>query len=1005
MALVSSTIPNLIGGISQQPASIRLKTQGSAQVNAISDVVDGLQKRPGTEHIAKISTSSLSGAFIHALKRDEDEAYIVVFTGTGTNVSDRIKVFDKSGEAKTVNIKNSGDTTQAFTSAGTFTTDFGTDNNLTFGSAHGLSVGDLVRFTTATTLPAPLDSNTTYYVKTKTSTTKIILSTTSGGSELALTSNGSGTHTCHTFSTLYNEVLDYLAATTPQTSFAATTIADYTFVLNKTITVAKSATLGSKRNPEALVYIATGDYGTDYEIQIKKSGTTAWKSAAKLTTKISEGNNEKAIATNQIAKELKDDTITQVASDNSSWTALNDTLENATWLNTNFDTQSDSVTHAAFSVNVGGSVIHIQSTKDSSGATVTDGTAMDFDIQVLDSRGNVYTRVFKDQYPSFTRLVGHGPEEAEGMVVEITGDSAKFQDDFYVKFDDSKNGVWSEVVGPGLQNDLSASTMPIQLIKETDGTFSLKQTPWNARVAGDDETNEFPSFVGKKINDIFFHQNRLGVLADENVIFTESGEFYNWFSPTVLTSLETNPIDVAVSNNKVSILKHAVPFSESILIFSDLTQFIMKSSEYLSPTNVSLNVTTEFEADLDAKPVGAGRFVFFATDMGAHTGIREYFVEVDSETNDAVEITSHVPQYLDGNVKHMAASSNNDMLLVLTDGTDATKTMYVYRYFWQGTNKLQSAWSKFTFDSSIVSAEFLQDEIYMVVQRGSNVYLEKLKLSQDDAVSIMAASHPVHLDRRAKLTTTANFDNFSSTFYSDGNSTDYSNNNSVVYVSKFGEILGTTDTVEIFGTHTGSDNATSITDTSAKFQTNGVYNGTAVENSTKGTTGTINATVSSETVAATSLGDIDTNDDYKLTLNKIKQAITRDGFVYAGINYSFEYEFSEVMVRQGETDTPLTNGRLQIRNMTVLYSNTGFFTMQITASQRDADTYTFNGRITSDSGHTLNNTPLDTGSYRFPVLSRSSEVTVKLLNDTFLPCVFQSAEWEGLWHLRSQYIR
>jgi len=973
MPLVSSTIPNLIGGISQQPASIRLKTQGSAQVNAISDVVDGLQKRPGTEHIAKISTSSLSGAFIHALKRDEDEAYIVVFTGTGTNVSDRIKVFDKSGVAKTVNVKDSSNVTK-----------------------------------------------------------------TSG--------------------TLYDEVKAYLAATTPQTSFAATTIADYTFILNKTITVAKSATVGSKRNPEALVYIATGDYGTDYKIEIKKKSATTYTEIASLTTKISEGSNELAIATNTIASELTQDPSTEVAAA-SNPTSLNETITSTSWLGgtddpfkvstsisvasnvgtvtqnghglttgdkiqlrgsstSNLDdeytvTVTDENTYTIttssvadgnstdakatydFTVNTKGSVIHIQ----------TGSAGHDFDIQVLDSRGNVYTRVFKDKYPSFTRLVGHGPEEAEGMVVEITGDSAKFQDNFYVKFDDSKNGVWSEVVGPGLQNDLSASTMPIQLIKETDGTFSLKQTPWNARVAGDDETNEFPSFVGKKINDIFFHQNRLGVLADENVIFTESGEFYNWFSPTVLTSLETNPIDVAVSNNKVSILKHAVPFSESILIFSDLTQFIMKSSEYLSPTNVSLNVTTEFEADLDAKPVGAGRFVFFATDMGAHTGIREYFVEVDSETNDAVEITSHVPQYLDGNVKHMAASSNNDMLLVLTDGTDATKTMYVYRYFWQGTNKLQSAWSKFTFDSSIVSAEFLQDEIYMVVQRGANVYLEKLKLSQDDAVSIMAASHPVHLDRRAKLTTTANFDNFSSTFYSDGNSTDYSNNNSVVYVSKFGEILGTTDTVEIFGTHTGSDNATSITDSSAKFQTNGVYSGTVVENSTKGTTGTINADVTQETVAATSLGDIDTNDDYKLTLNKIKQAITRDGFVYAGINYGFEYEFSEVMVRQGETDTPLTNGRLQIRNMTVLYSNTGFFTMQITASQRDADTYTFNGRITSDSGHTLNNTPLDTGSYRFPVLSRSSEVTVKLLNDTFLPCVFQSAEWEGLWHLRSQYIR
>jgi len=918
MGLISSTIPNLIGGISQQPASIRLKTQGTTQVNGISDVVDGLQKRPGTEHIAKISTSSLSGAFIHALKRDEDEAYIVVLTGTGTNVTDRIKIFDKSGVAKTVNVKDSGGST-----------------------------------------------------------------VTSG--------------------TLYDAVKTYLAAGTPQTSFAATTIADYTFLLNKTITVAKDSTVSAKRNAEALVYIATGDYGTTYKIQIKKSGTTTWKDAAYLSTKISTGNNEKVISTNQIAAELTS-SITVVSADGTD-EHLSATVGDNTWLNTNFDTQGDGTSHAAFSVNTFGSVIHIQSTKDSSGATVTNGTAMDFDIQVLDSRGNVYTRVYKDQTPSFTRLPGHGPTEAEGIVLKITGDSAKYQDNFYVKLDDAKNGVWEETVGEGLQNSLDADTLPIQLIKEADGTFSLKQTPWNARVAGDDETNEFPSFNGKKINDIFFHQNRLGVLADENVIFTESGEFYNWFSPTVLTSLETNPIDVAVSNNKVSILKHAVPFSESILIFSDLTQFIMKSTEYLSPTNVSLNVTTEFEADLTAKPVGAGRFVFFATDNGAHTGIREYFVEVDSETNDAVEITSHIPQYILGNATHLAASSNNDTLLVLTGDTNAAKTMYVYRFFWQGTNKLQSAWSKFTFDSTLITAEFLQDSIYMVVQRGSNVYLEKMKLSQDDSVSIMSGTHPVHLDRRVKITTTATFDSFSSTYYADGNSTDYSNNNSVVYVSKYGELLGSSDTVVYQGSHTGSANASTLTDSTATFVANGVYNGAVIVNNSEGASGTVNATVSSETAAATSLSDWDNGETYSLTLNKIKQAITRDGFVYAGINFEFEYEFSEVMVRKGEDETPMTNGRLQIRTMTVLYSNTGYFTMVIAPSDRTNDTYVFNGRLVSDSGHTLNNTPLDTGSYRFPVLSKSTEVSVKLKNDTFLPCIFQSAEWEGMWNLRSQYMR
>jgi len=916
MGLISSTIPNLIGGVSQQPASIRLKTQGSTQINGISDVVDGLQKRPGTEHIAKISNSSLSGAFIHALKRDEDEAYIVVLTGTGTAVSDRIKIFDKSGVAKTVNVKDSSGTTITNTSDAT-----------------------------------------------------------------------------------YVAVKDYLAATTAQTSFAATTIADYTFILNKTITVAKDSTLGSKRNPEALVYVATGDYGTTYKIQIKKKGTSTWYDAAELQTKISTAGNETTVSTNQIAAELNSQFTTRVSADVADWTALNETIGNSTWLSTNFDS------NASFTTNIFGSVIHIQSTKDSSGSTVTDGTAIDFDIQVLDSRGNVYTRVFKDQTPSFTRLPGHGPEEAEGIVLKITGDTAKFQDNFYVNLNDAKNGVWEETVGQGLQNQLDASTLPIQLIKETDGSFSLQQTPWNARVAGDDETNEFPSFVGKKINDIFFHQNRLGVLSDENVIFTESGEFYNWFTPTALTSLETNPIDVAVSNNKVSILKHAVPFSESILIFSDLTQFIMKSSEYLSPTNVSLNVTTEFEADLTAKPVGAGRFVFFATDNGAHTGIREYFVEVDSETNDAVEITSHIPQYILGNATHLAASSNNDMLLVLTGDSDAAKTMYVYRFFWQGTNKLQSAWSKFTFDSTVITAEFLQDAIYLVVQRGSNVYLEKMQLSQDDSVTTMSGEHSVHLDRRVKITSTSNLDNFTSVYYADGNSTDYSDNSSVVYVSKFGELLGSTDTVILQGTHTGSDNTGTLTDSSATFVTNGVYDGASITNNSEGVSGTINATVSSETSASTSLTDLDTNETYTITLNKVKQAITRDGFVYAGINFNFQYEFSEIMVRQGADETPMTNGRLQVRTMTVLYSNTGYFTMVIAPSDRDSDTYVFNGRLVSDSGHKLNNTPLDTGSYRFPILSKSTEVSVKLENDTFLPCIFQSAEWEGMWNLRSQYMR
>ena len=60
MPLITRSIPNLIGGVSQQPEILRLENQATAQENGFSGVVEGLKKRPPTKHIAKISSSSLS---------------------------------------------------------------------------------------------------------------------------------------------------------------------------------------------------------------------------------------------------------------------------------------------------------------------------------------------------------------------------------------------------------------------------------------------------------------------------------------------------------------------------------------------------------------------------------------------------------------------------------------------------------------------------------------------------------------------------------------------------------------------------------------------------------------------------------------------------------------------------------------------------------------------------------------------------------------------------------
>ncbi len=46
--LISSSIPNLLNGVSQQADTVRLPNQFEIQENGLSDVVFGLGKRPPT---------------------------------------------------------------------------------------------------------------------------------------------------------------------------------------------------------------------------------------------------------------------------------------------------------------------------------------------------------------------------------------------------------------------------------------------------------------------------------------------------------------------------------------------------------------------------------------------------------------------------------------------------------------------------------------------------------------------------------------------------------------------------------------------------------------------------------------------------------------------------------------------------------------------------------------------------------------------------------------------
>ena len=259
MALISGTIPSLINGISQQPATLRLPTQGEVQENGLSHIARGLEKRPCTEHITKIAgVTSINSddVFIHTIRRSEDEAYALIMKGTPSSGTPEIKVIDLTGFAtgtagNEVHVRATADGVSGSSiplNTIAFTAVAATDV-ITTSSTHGLVKDNTVILTTTTTLPAGLAVETTYFVLTTPTTSTLTLSAAKDGTVINITNTGTGTHTLSSMSVQRDYLNNFTAATNTFSphSLSATTIADYTFILNKTMVIKQKDTLPDVR--------------------------------------------------------------------------------------------------------------------------------------------------------------------------------------------------------------------------------------------------------------------------------------------------------------------------------------------------------------------------------------------------------------------------------------------------------------------------------------------------------------------------------------------------------------------------------------------------------------------------------------------------------------------------------------------------------------------------------------------------------------------------------------
>ena len=73
MAAVSQKIPNLLGGVSQQPDPVQLPGQVREAINTYLDPTFGCRKRPGTDYIATIAEDLPTHAKWFPIFRDNNE--------------------------------------------------------------------------------------------------------------------------------------------------------------------------------------------------------------------------------------------------------------------------------------------------------------------------------------------------------------------------------------------------------------------------------------------------------------------------------------------------------------------------------------------------------------------------------------------------------------------------------------------------------------------------------------------------------------------------------------------------------------------------------------------------------------------------------------------------------------------------------------------------------------------------------------------------------------------
>ena len=314
-------------------------------------------------------------------------------------------------------------------------------------------------------------------------------------------------------------------------------------------------------------------------------------------------------------------------------------------------------------------------------------------------------------------------------------------DDYYVKWDGNS---WEEVVKPGISNGFNNWQAPHVLVKQNDTTFKLSECSYTERTVGDGTTNRHPSFVGKKVEDVFFYFNRLGFLSNDNIIlskvrkpdfvnaFVDEVDFYRRSAQVLIAS---DPVDLSAASVRSITLRSVLPAPQGLILFADNEQFMLQAdSAVITPETAVVKTVSNYEMDDNLQPVELGNEFYFVSKTPRYTRCFRMIPrgeDADPITQEASKVASN---YIPSEVTSFSANPQNQ---TITLSAYFSPFLYFYKQFLDNGQRVQQAWFKWKYPGNILHNFVLEDYLYAVLNLSNKVIVVRSPLNKSPSDELL----------------------------------------------------------------------------------------------------------------------------------------------------------------------------------------------------------------------------------------------------------------------------